>query len=348
MAQSCDRLINGLRGVGYQIEIIHFIHRGKVFKRKQQKNGGYTAINYEESEPHTLNITWNYIKTLGAFDYVVSFGGYLSIIGTPIYAQWMSTKLIIFLRGNDFDTAIFTPRKRESLQYALQQSALIFSVSSEKQEKINRWVPDLSVHFVPNGIDLTDWRPSKSEKNYAKNWKAQHASNKICLGLIGQLKPKKGIQFFIEALTKTSLSDEIHLLLIGDIEEDHQRDLSEKGLSYSLLPFQDRYELMKYYLCCEAVVIPSFYDGMPNVMLEAGSLGVPVIASNIDGMADLITHEQDGLLFQVGDEDGCRKVLYQFVSLNEKRKDLGEALKAKIIDQYTLDHEINAYKKYIV
>ena len=347
MAQSCDRLIHGLRNTGYEIEIIHFTAKGKAFVRKQQENGGYTAVVYEDSEPHTLNIAWNYIKTLGSFDYLISFGGYLSMIGAPIFAQWMETKLITFLRGNDFDTSIFTPRKRDTLQYALEKSFRVFSVSGEKLYKINRWIADLSVHFIPNGIDLQDWNPTKSEIDFAKQWKSEYCPNKTCLGLIGQLKPKKGVQFFINALSKTSLKDEIHLLLIGDIEESHQEEIGEKGLSYTLLPFQDRYELMKYYLCCDALVIPSFYDGMPNVMLEAGSLGIPVIASDVDGMADLISHEQDGLLFRVGDEDACRKGLYRFMALKDNWKDLGQALKRKIENKYTVDHEIDAYKQYI-
>lgn len=348
MAQSCDRLISGLREHNYEIEIIHFTNHSGRFKRVQQQHGGYTAVNYEDSEPHTLNITWNYLQTLGDFDYLVSFGGYLSMIAAPIYGKWMTVKLITLLRGNDFDTAIFTPRKREMLQAALEQSDLVFSVSSEKVDKVKKWLPNVNAHFIANGIDLTDWSPTKSELDYAREWKATSASDKICIGLIGQLKPKKGVQFFIDAFAKTSLTDKVHLLLIGDIEEEDQEQLAEKNLSYSLLPFQDRYQLMKYYLCCDGIAIPSFYDGMPNVMLEAGALGIPIIASNVDGMTDAIENEKDGLLFNPGDEDDCRKILYKFISLEEKRRDLGEALKQKITNQYRKEHEIDAYKKFII
>ncbi|MEM7549501.1 MAG: glycosyltransferase family 4 protein [Bacteroidota bacterium] len=348
MAQSCDRLIYGLRSSGYEIEIIHFTTRGNSFVRKQQKGGGYTAITFEDGEPHTLNMAWNHIKTLGSFDYLIAFGGNLSMTGAPIFSRWMETRLITFLRGNDFDTSIFTARKREILQYALQESSIVFSVSGEKLKKINRWIPNINVQFVPNGIDLKDWAPTKSEVDFSQAWKDENSQYKTCIGLIGQLKPKKGVQFFINALSKTSLKEEVHLLLIGDIEEAHQQELDEKELSYTLIPFRDRYELMKYYLCCDALVIPSFYEGMPNVMLEAGSLGIPVIASQVDGMADVISHEQDGLLFQVGNEEACRKALYQFMSMKDQWKELGHALKTKIENKYTSDHEIEAYKKYIV
>ncbi len=348
MAQSCDRIIHGLRKNNYEIEIIHFAVKGHHLVRKQQSGGGYTAVVYEESESHTLNLAWNYVKTLGNFDYVVAYGNNLSLTGAPIFAKWMKSKLITFLRGNDFDTSIFTPRKRETLQYALEQSAIVFSVSHEKLLKIKIWIPEGSVHHVPNGINLEEWRPSKSEISFAGKWTKENVKGKICLGLIGQLKPKKGVQFFIRALSKTSVKDQVHLLLIGEIEEIHKEQLDQKGLSYSLVSFQDRFQLMKYYLCCHALVIPSFYEGMPNVMLEAGALAIPIIASKVDGMADVIEHNVDGLLFQVGNEDACRRVLYEFISMKDSWAEMGQKLKMKIKNKYTAYHEMENYSNFII
>ena len=348
MAQSCDRIVNGLRESGYEIEIVHFTTREVSIKRNLQKNGGYTPVSFLESEPHTLNLTWNYIQTLGHFDYIVSFGGYLSMISAPIYTKWMGSKLITFLRGNDFDTSIFTPRKRDTLQYALEESSLVFSVSKEKVDKVKKWIPGANVHFVANGIDIESWQPTTSEEDHANSWREECVGDKLCLGLIGQLKPKKGLHFFLNALSRTSLTSEFHLLLVGDIEENDQAYLEEKELSYSLMPFLDRFELMKYYLSCDAVVIPSFYDGMPNVMLEAGALGIPIIASRVDGMADLIEDEVDGLLFAPGNEDECRKALYKFVEDAQKRKKMGSALKEKIASCFTLRKEIENYENLII
>ena len=349
MAQSCDRIIDGLRNKGFTIEIIHFTNRGGNFQRKQQQNGGYTAIAFEDSEAHLLNMAWNYISTLGKFDYIICFGGYLSMIGAPVFAKWADTKLITFLRGNDFDTAIFTPRKRDVLKDALCQSEMVFSVSQEKIRKIRKWMPDVVVNYVPNGIDMDEWVPSKSEKEYAVQWKAANCPEKLCIGLFGHLKPKKGSDFLVEALSKTGLPGQAHLLLVGENTPELENSLEEAGISFTLMPFLDRYELLKYYLCCDAVAIPSFYDGMPNVMLEAGALGIPVIASDVDGMLDLIDHDKNGILFRAGNLDHCRKMFYYLFSLTvEKRSDLGTQLQSKIEKHYTSDHEISAYQEYII
>ncbi|GAA0189483.1 hypothetical protein GCM10009122_49810 [Fulvivirga kasyanovii] len=348
MAQSCDRIVNGLRRAGYTIEIIHFVNQERKIRRKQQQNGGYTAIPFSNSEAHVLNIAWNYIKTLGSFDYMVCFGGYLSMIGAPVFSQWAGVKLVTLIRGNDLDISIFTPRKRGMLEDALRQSSYVFTVSSDKAEKIRKWIGHEEVHYIPNGIDTGEWQPTSGEFEFAREWKKERGEGQLTLGIFGQLKAKKGLDFFLEALKRTSLVEKAHLLLVGDVEEHLEEDLGQMNCSYTILPFHDRYELMKYYLCCDALVIPSFYDGMPNVLLEAGALGIPVVASAVDGMADVIEHEEDGLLFEPANEDSCRKALYSFFSMPaEERQALGQQLKVKIETHYTQTYETNAYKNHL-
>lgn len=349
MAQSCDRIISGLRTEGFFIEVVHFTNRGKHLHRHHQSNGAYTAINFEDSEAHTLNVAWNYITHLDSFDAIACFGGYLSMIAAPIFAQWKGCELITFIRGNDFDTSIFNPKKRGILEDLLKRSKIVFCVSQDKADKITHWLPEAKVAYVPNGIDLGTWTPSQSEEQFALDWRKENCGDRLCLGLFGQLKPKKGSAFFFKALGKTNLKDHVHLLLVGELEQNLIDLLHELDLSYSSLSFLDRYALLKHYLCCNAMAIPSFYDGMPNVMLEAGALGIPIIGSHIDGMKDMIEHEKDGLLFTPGDEGDCRKMLYHFFSLqNQMRKNLGANLKAKITSKFTLHHEINAYKEYLI
>ena len=345
MAQSCDRIVDGLRKAGYSIEVIHFTSQKQPLVRVQQQGGGRTPVYYYESEAHTLNVTWTYLKTLGDFDYIVAFGGYLAMIGAPIFKKWLDIELITFLRGNDFDTSIFTPRKRETLEYALKESKIVFSVSREKAWKVNQWLSEVEVHFVPNGIAISDWEPAPGELDFAQQWK-QERSGKLTLGFMGQLKAKKGIDFFLEAFSKTNLKEQFHFLFIGDIDPDLLEVLTQDEIHFTHLAFLDRYELMKHYLCCDAVMIPSFYEGMPNVMLEAGALGIPVIASAVDGMKDLLEHNKDGLLFQAGDLDACRRVLYDFAA-HESREELGKALQQKIRNQYTSEHETEEYIKHL-
>ncbi len=347
MSQSCDRIVDGLRHRGYTIDVVHFTNRTGFIKTIQQLNGQYISIPFEDSEAHTLNLAWNYLEKQ-SYSLLICFGGYLPVLAAPVYAKWMSVPLLTLLRGNDFDAAIFTPRKRDLLQDAMLASSRVCVVSKDKQWKLAKLFPDLAVNFVPNGIELESWQASLSEVSFAKQWRAENVLDRICIGVFGQLKAKKGLDLLLRSLASLNRTDAFHLLLVGEIGEEMQRMLSEGGLSFSHYPFMDRYELIKYYLCCDAVAIPSYYDGMPNVLLEAGALGIPVLASNIDGMKDVLENVTDDLLFEPGDFKACRQVLSLFLEADiEQRLKWGNDLKKNIETKFTNQHETTAYEQII-
>lgn len=343
MAQSCDRIVDHMRKLGFMIDVLHFTATDSTFQFTQQLNGWYAAIPFEESESHTLNRTWEFIrhKKVSA---VVSFGGYLPMLGAPVFSKWLDIPLLTMIRGNDFDSSIFTPRKRDMMRDALEASKIVSTVSRNKKEKIRKLYPDVNVRYAPNGIDTKLWQPSASEKDFAVRWKQENSKERICIGLFGQLKAKKGVRFLFESLQGSPMLNDLHFLLIGELTEEVNTLLTDNSISFTQLDFLDRYELLKYYLCCDALAIPSFYDGMPNVLLEAGALGIPVLASDVDGMQDVIRDQQNGLLFTPGDHESCRKKFFDFIGLpNEVRINLGANLKSTITSEYNVELETNAY-----
>ncbi len=345
MAQSCDRIIDGLRKEGFIIDILHFSERGVPFQSIQQLNGTYTSISFQESESHTLNLAWNYLQKK-EISMLVCFGGYLGVLAAPVFARWLGVPLLTMIRGNDFDTSIFTPRKRDLLKDLFEVSTAICSVTTDKKEKIEKFFSVKDVAYIPNGIDLSAWQPSRSELDFATKWKSENAPDKLVVGIFGQLKAKKGLDFFIHAAVRITDHEQLHLLLIGEIAEETLQLLQDAAMAYSHFSFMDRYELMPYYLCCDCIAIPSYYDGMPNVLLEAGALSIPVLASNVGGMKDVIEHEVGGLLFEPGNLTSCSAALYQFTALSkEQRTTLGKNLYTKIESTYTSKQETQHYEK---
>lgn len=347
MSQSCDRIVDGLRKKDYVIDVVHFTNRTGTIKTTQQINGVYVSVPFEDSEAHTLNLTWIYLEKQ-TYDLLICFGGYLPVLAAPVYTKWMGVPLITMLRGNDFDAAIFTPRKRDLLQDALLASSHVCVISRDKKQKLSRLFPDIRVSYIPNGIALNSWHPSPSEISMANTWRAQHANDKICIGVFGQLKAKKGLDLLLRSLLSLERNHEFHLLLIGEIGDEMQEALTSSALSFSHYPFMDRYELIKYYLCCDAVAIPSYYDGMPNVLLEACALSIPVLAAKIDGMKDVMHGITDELLFEPGDYKDCQYVLSTFLNAPViQRLKWGSDLKNVIETKFTNQHETDAYEKII-
>lgn len=349
MAQSCDRIVYHLRQAGVMVDVIHFTSPKRSFTHRPLTQGSYTAFPVSDDPAHTLNLLWNHLNHPDhsqKYTHLLVFGGHLPILAGPMYAAWLDLPLITCLRGNDVDSAIFMPRRRAVLKDALEQSTAICSVSEDKIDRLQRWLPKARFHHTPNGIDLTEWKPSSSELTRAKAWKDKHVQhNRLLIGIFGHLKAKKGLGFLIRAIDRRGLRDRVHLLISGEVEhEAWERPLQETEMAYTHIPFMDRYELLAWYPACDVVAIPSHYEGMPNTLLEAGALGIPILASNIDGMKDVMEEGKYGYLFHPGDLEGCRSALQLLIQASpSERQYMGVQLKEHIEQHYSHNKEIQRY-----
>ncbi len=353
MAQSCDRIVQGLRKKGIRIDIVHFCSRGEAYRWQQQQEGRYLACPVEKDRAHTLNRLWQYIASEDfSYTHLLAFGGNLPILAASVWPIWMNLPLITLFRGNDFDSALFSYNRQPVLLRALQQSTAVGAVSHDKVEKLKQLVPRSKVFYSPNGIDTQNWQLSPSDLAHAARWKKEQAAGKKVIGLFGQLKAKKGIPVFLEALKRSGLVADLHLLLVGDIDSDLQCQLSNlPQLSYSCLPFMDRFELLGYYPACDAVAIPSFYDGMPNVMLESGALGIPLLVSCTDGMKDVLGLKEEPLawLFRSGDTADATRALRAWAGCSaEEITQKARNCQDHIIQNYSTAKETEIYLKILM
>jgi glycogen synthase len=324
MATSCDRIVRGLRRRGVLVDVVHFMPqpRGRAWALETQAGGRYLACPVEDDPAHALNRAWSTLEADPvAYTHVVAFGGSRPIMAGPVFAAWLGVPLITLIRGNDFDAAVFSVRRRPILDQAFAASELICAVSRDKVDKIAALHPRANVRWIPNGIDRSDWALAPSDRARAAEWRAAElADGERVLGLFGQLKAKKGGVFLLDALLRSGVADRFHLLLAGWMAPDMEAWLADHELTYTALPFLDRYELLPWYAACDWLAIPSFYDGLPNVLTEAAALGVPMVAARVGGMADVLEDGRTAFLFDPGDEARCAWALQAAAKLDEERR----------------------------
>ncbi|GAB4272769.1 MAG: hypothetical protein Kow0029_11800 [Candidatus Rifleibacteriota bacterium] len=351
MAQACDRIVSNLRKSGIVIDIAHFGAHTSI-KAIQQQNGRLFNIPCSEGPGHAVNCFWNLIQAPQYKDnyaQIVAFGGYIPVLALPILSDWLGARAVTLLRGNDFDLGIFSPNRRNILVDAFDASCAIGVLTRDQKKKISCMVDEDKLYLIANGIDVSEWQADKSDIEQAASWKKQNVEkNRIVVGIIGQLKPKKGAMFFLNNVLSANLEDKFHFLLIGDMTDEMMNWLKEKEdrISYTHLEFLDRWELLSWYPACDYVALPSFYDGMPNVLLEAGALGIPVIAAAAGGIPDVVADCCSGLIFHPGDRHSCRESLWYATKLSaDERKKCGEILKKRIFENFNSKIENEAYLK---
>lgn len=308
MAESCDRIVRGLVARGVAVDLLHFDRKAVRPHLQRSANGTLVRWPLGDSMPHAVNTAWHRVQReldLEATTHVLAFGGAAPIAAAPVFAAWIDRPLVTMIRGNELDAGLFDPRRRPLLDEAFARSAAIACVTTEQAAKIAALHPHANLQTIANGIDFDTWQATASDHARAASYAT---SSKRTLGLIGHLKAKKGAQFLIEVLRASGLDSRFELLLAGEADFD-------VPIAATRIATVDRFELIPIYLACDFVVLPSHYDGFPNVLIEAAALGRPILASNVGGMRDLLTDGVDALLFDPGDEHECRRALTRAASM---------------------------------
>ena len=348
MAESCDRIVHGLRSKGVIVDLVHFSRRYKHFQVKKKQGGRLFTCPKLEDSSHYLNRVWNFLQLESRaenYTHVVGFGGVLPLVAGPVFGAWMGAPFIAMMRGNDLDLSVFHPKRRDMLQDAFARASQVCVVSSDARDKIERLYPGTPVQHVPNGIDVEKWDIAQVDLNHARSWRSSRsAPRKIILGMIGQFKPKKGLRFFLQALLDIKHAERCDLLVVGDVEPELEHWIDRQDFSAYREPYCDHAALARFYLASDYVIIPSFYDGMPNTLLEAAALGRPFIASTAGGMGDLLEDGKHGYLFAPGDSEGCRIAIDRALRTHEEDRDrMGMACRDLVRNGYESADETAKY-----
>jgi glycogen(starch) synthase len=345
MAQSCDRIVHALRSRGVTVDVAHLSRRHSDWRVETKMRGRQISGPASDDPAHALNRLWNIVSQPAERPtHVVAFGGTLPLLAGPPFAAWLGLPLITLIRGNDFDAAVFSPKKSDVLRAALQASARVCTVTRDHATRIEALVPDARTEWIPNGVDGRAWRLLPHDRDAAQRWRAENvADGRRVIGMFGQLKQKKGALFFLDMLERSGFASHVHLLLVGDVDEELTAALGDR-VATTMLPFRDRLDLLPLYAACDAIVVPSFYDGLPNVVLEAAALGVPLLTSNAGGMADFLRDGENAIVFTAGDEHDCRRAIADFArATDEALQTLGARAQRLVLEELTVEREAERY-----
>jgi len=156
-----------------------------------------------------------------------------------------------------------------------------------------------------------------------------HRNGKSLL-FVGRMIKNKGIEVLLHSIAEVKKSGaDFHLDLFGD-GPDLARFKSvadELGVSdvVSFYGAIDNSELPGRYAQADVFVLPSFCEGMPTVIMEAMSSGLPIIATNVGGIPEMIDSGVEGILVEPGDVGGLAESINRLLISNETRMKMGEA-----------------------
>jgi len=164
-----------------------------------------------------------------------------------------------------------------------------------------------------NGIDEDYWDPLSLDKNsnLSIRNKLQIQNSTFIFIFIGRLVPDKGITELITAFTKIKNQD-CKLLIIGEQEQSFRlldaNVIKEFENNSNIISVGYQSDVRQYLAISHALVLPSYREGFPNVILQAGAMGLPCIATKVNGVEDIIDNN-NGIIIDKKDVLGLNRAM---------------------------------------
>lgn len=220
-------------------------------------------------------------------------------------------------------------------------SQLVVCVSDAVRKRAARIIPDHKLVTVPNGIRF--FKPGLS------TFRAEFGipSTAVLIGNVGNLYPVKGQKYLVDAFAGLlSTQPESRLALVGRGSEEKNlkkqvQDLDIPEGRVIFTGFRDDVENILNGL--NLYVQPSLSEGHPLAVLEAMSLGIPVIASAVGGIPELFERERYGALVAPGSSEALLAVLHSYFRHTLAFHDKGAAARDHVKEAFTIGQMAGKY-----
>lgn len=187
---------------------------------------------------------------------------------------------------------------------------------------------------------------TSSEFNETQAVKIQNKfKNKFIIGHIGALDDKhKGQSFLIDVAKSIELSHpNIHFVFLGRGEDE--QSLKEQAKDLANITFEGFVDNVNDYIkCFDLFVFPSRNEGLGSILLDVMQFNVPIIASDVGGIPDIITNNENGILVSVGDVDSIEENIIDLYNNQSKREFLASNAR-KNIELYSPENMASQYSK---
>ncbi|MDZ4772012.1 MAG: glycosyltransferase family 4 protein [Planctomycetota bacterium] len=191
------------------------------------------------------------------------------------------------------------------------------------------------VRIVQNGIDARGWIEAIPIDRAALGVVGED----LLVLVIGLLNVAKGQDIALSALAKPGL-DDVHIAIVGhgDMESQLRGDASRLGIEKRVHFLGFRTDVPRLVAACDFVLLPSRWEGMPYVVLEAMAGAKPVVATPVDGAVDLVSEGRTGFVARAIDAGAVAEALRAMSALTSReRAAMGSVGRARVLEHHGVD-----------
>jgi glycosyltransferase involved in cell wall biosynthesis len=196
--------------------------------------------------------------------------------------------------------------------------------------------PD-KVVVVPLGFDLAGF--SAAKRTAMGRFRAAYglAADVPLVGFVGRLTAVKDPALFVKAAGRVlERVPDVHFVVVGDgeLRPDVEQQVAASGLAERVQLVGWQRDMPAVYAALDLLVLTSLNEGTPVTVIEALAAGVPVVATNVGGVADVVSDERTGLLIAAGDVDALASAMAALLCAPERGQVLARAGQKDVLARF--------------
>lgn len=192
-----------------------------------------------------------------------------------------------------------------------------------------------------NGIDTSYFDTthfSEDQKSSLKQDLGIKSSDFVFI-FVGRIVSDKGINELISAFSEIQeYKTNIKLLLVGPYEQEldplKEETLNQINANKSIFSVGYQDEVRPYFAISDCLVFPSYREGFPNVVMQAGAMGLPCIVSDINGCNEIIEDTKNGYIIPVRDKEAVKKTLIRILENKEEYSKMQHNAREMIVSRF--------------
>jgi glycosyltransferase involved in cell wall biosynthesis len=255
---------------------------------------------------------------------------------------WKETPWLAFHHGytnEDFRSPIYNRLDRWSLRAAAR---IVTMNRSFERQLVRSGIRGERITVLHNAVRPTSDGPvpvdaATRERRRADLGIAPDERIILCVGRLSKEKGQMDLVAAIDRLRQMRPAEPVRLILAGDGPARPQivEAIQSMGLSGQVTLAGHIPDIGRYYQAAELVVIPSLSEGSPNVLLEAMAAGIPVVATPVGGIPEIVTHGESALLVPPQDPGAMAEAINLLLSSPSTAISLAQQARAKVEADYT-------------
>jgi len=322
----------------------YIIHKIPVAIRPRNSGRDYIRII------RCFRMLKNSILTSNFFDLVHSHGYFADIIGVSA-AKVLKIPHISTCHGfisNDRNLALYNSIDRLLLCF----SDKIIAVSEQIKDDLERsGIIKSKISVIQNAVQTIHKAENYEENRRKKRLALAIKDEEFIVGYVGRLSDEKGVQYLIEAgmlLMETGMPCKILIIGDGPKRKELEDMVKMKGLEDNIIFTGFQTNIEEWMSLLDIFVLPSLTEGTPMALLEAMAFGLPVVASDVGGIPEIIDSGENGILVPAANPDKIEEAISTICKDNYFRTKLSEMAKKTIRSKFNINEWVNKIESVYV